>query len=202
VSAILDALRRNQPEDDGPPHGDSHSDAVLATLGYPRERPRKRGLSIKMLLVYGEAAVTIGLVGLPADRVFRAARAAAAPAGACRDAGRRACAEDVRARTVTGSGDATAADADAAREREGCRASAVHAAEDDRTGKTGGAAAGHRACHAATRRRTVRGLRSFAHGIAEDGCVVPARRFGVAAAVSEPPPPPAVVVAATTDRPG
>src|SRR6185295_2632191 len=64
VSAILDALRRNQPDDDDPPRGDSHSEAVLATLGYPRERPRKRGLSIKMLLVYGAAAVTIGFVGL------------------------------------------------------------------------------------------------------------------------------------------
>ena len=37
MSTILDALRRSAPKDydEG---GDSHSDAVLATLGYPKER--------------------------------------------------------------------------------------------------------------------------------------------------------------------
>ena len=48
MSTILDALRRNQPDDDDPPRGDSHSEAVLATLGYPRERPRKRGNAARL----------------------------------------------------------------------------------------------------------------------------------------------------------
>ena len=59
MSLILDALRRNTPKDDEAPSGESHSDSVLATLGYPRHRPRKRGLSVKMLLVYGGAATAI-----------------------------------------------------------------------------------------------------------------------------------------------
>jgi Tfp pilus assembly protein PilF len=64
VSTILDALRRSAPKDDDEQGGDSHSDSVLATLGYPRQRPRRSGLSMKMLLVYGAAAVAIGFVGL------------------------------------------------------------------------------------------------------------------------------------------
>ena len=64
MSLILDALRRDTPKDDDESRDESHPDSVLATLGYPRQRPRKRGLPVKMLLVYGGAAVAIGFVGL------------------------------------------------------------------------------------------------------------------------------------------
>ena len=81
MSLILDALKRNTPKDDDEsPQGDSRSDSVLATLGYPRQRPRKSGLSVKMLLVYGGAAVAIGFVGLSLVIAFFAPPEAPRPA--------------------------------------------------------------------------------------------------------------------------
>ena len=73
MSLILDALKRKKPAgygydgDEGDfadeARADAHSDAVLSSLALPRPR-REQGLSVKMLLVYGAAAMAIGFVGL------------------------------------------------------------------------------------------------------------------------------------------
>ena len=91
MSLIHDALTRNTPKDDDSPRGESHSDSVLATLGYARHhRPRKHGLSIKMLMVYGGAAAAIGFVGLSLLIAFFAPPEPPRPAAAGRVASRPA----------------------------------------------------------------------------------------------------------------
>jgi Tfp pilus assembly protein PilF len=68
MSLILDALKRKRPTEDPDDRSagarDAHADAVLSTLGYRQPRARRAGLSVKMLLLYGAAAMAIGFVGL------------------------------------------------------------------------------------------------------------------------------------------
>ena len=68
MSLILDALKRKRPTevpgDRSAGVREAHSDAVLSTLGYRQARPRRAGLPVKMLLLYGAAALAIGFVGL------------------------------------------------------------------------------------------------------------------------------------------
>jgi Tfp pilus assembly protein PilF len=69
MSAILDALRRRKDDDrsDGrDDHATARTDAVLATLGYPRAQPGA-GPSRRALFFYGAGAVAVGaaiLVGV------------------------------------------------------------------------------------------------------------------------------------------
>ena len=69
--AILDALKRKKPiafpvgaETAQQGRDDAHADTVLSTLGYRSARTRRSGLSVRMLLLYGVAAMAIGFVGL------------------------------------------------------------------------------------------------------------------------------------------
>jgi Tfp pilus assembly protein PilF len=68
MSLILDALKRKRPTQDPGDRSagarEAHSDAVLSTLGYRQPQARRAGLSLKMLLLYGAAAMAIGFVGL------------------------------------------------------------------------------------------------------------------------------------------
>jgi Tfp pilus assembly protein PilF len=68
MSLILDALKRKRPTQDPGDRSagarEAHSDAVLSTLGYRQPQTRRGGLSVKMLLLYGAAAMAIGFVGL------------------------------------------------------------------------------------------------------------------------------------------
>jgi hypothetical protein len=109
MSLILDALKRKKPTDDPSDRSagahEAHADAVLSTLGYRQPRPRRAGLSVKMLLLYGAAAMAIGFVGLsllillfappeaatPGSHRARAHRATGAPTFPVRWAVRRRC---------------------------------------------------------------------------------------------------------------
>ena len=64
MSLILDALKRKSSEHDakGAPRRTARTDAVLATLGYPRSD--QSGLPLKTLAMFGGAALAIGFVGL------------------------------------------------------------------------------------------------------------------------------------------
>ena len=71
MSTILDALKRKKPiafpvDAEAAQHAraDAHADTVLSTLGYRSARTRRSGLSVRMLLLYGVAAIAIGFVGL------------------------------------------------------------------------------------------------------------------------------------------
>ena len=71
MSLILDALKKKGPiafpveaETAERARADAHSDTVLSTLGRRTRRTRRTGLSVRMLLLYGAAAMAIGFVGL------------------------------------------------------------------------------------------------------------------------------------------
>jgi Tfp pilus assembly protein PilF len=102
MSLILDALKRKRPVTlevgaDDRARAEGRSDSVLSTLG--QRTPHRSRLSVRMLLLYGAAAMAFGFVGLSLLILFfappeRPQPASAAPSAAAR--GTRAPAPGVR----------------------------------------------------------------------------------------------------------